>query len=300
MGSKTAPFDSNQGRFAPEPRKQRPGFPRGACAAYHAPILFENILRNVLTMYSQPASILNMKKVLSLLLAFVFLQVESWALSGGPVFGSNSGGNPSIIGTYGGVMIPTLTQVNTAGGASPSGFQPAAIGLFSLSVPETGISAGVALVFVDGVAFIGQIAGIGDADKQSIQGIIAGTSSFQVVVVISPGVTQNFPIFAQGTFKADVVEGDAGAFTPAPPGSGNGTSSGSGSSTSTTTASTPAEIGSTNAARITGKAQIGTFFTTSGGEPNINVLVEYSMDGIKQNNIPSNVTQVTFSFSGGS
>ncbi len=31
-----------------------------------------------------------MKQVLSLLVAFVFLQVQSWALSGGPVYPSNS------------------------------------------------------------------------------------------------------------------------------------------------------------------------------------------------------------------
>jgi hypothetical protein len=247
-----------------------------------------------------------MKKVLSLLVAFVFLQVQSWALSGGPVFTTTSA-NPSIIGTYGGVMIPTSTQTNTAIGATGANdFTPASIGLFSIAVPETGISSGVAIVFVDGVAFIGQIAGVGDGDRQEIQGVIAGTSNFTVHVEISPpiiGIPPNpsipavfadFPIFAEGSFKADIIEGDAGAFTPAPAGSGNPGSS----SSSATTSSTAAEVGSTNAARIVGTAQIATFFTTSGGEPNFNVLAKYSMDGIKQSNIPNPITTLGFSFSG--
>jgi hypothetical protein len=229
-----------------------------------------------------------MKKVLSLLVAFVFLQVQSWALSGGPVFTHN--GNPSIIGTYGGVLIPKTST------AIPPTPQPASVGLFSVSVPETGISAGVAIVFVNGIAFIGQIAGIGDGDKQSIQGLIAGTSTFQIE--ISP--TKSVNIFAQGSFKAKVVEGSAGAFTPAPPGSGNGSSS-SGGGGSAATSATSSEVGSTNSARLEGTAQIGTFFTfdLNTGEPNISTVVEYTLDGIKQNNIPANVTQVPFSFGAG-
>ncbi len=230
-----------------------------------------------------------MKKVLSLLVAYVFLQVQSWALSGGPVYGANSSGDPSIIGTYGGVLIPTTQEPP----ADP--LQPASIGVFSISVPETGLSAGVAIVFVNGVAFIGQIAGMGDADKQSISGLIGGTSSFKVNVVLAGNVVQ-VDIFAQGSFEAKVIAGDAGAFTQAPAGSGNGT--GSGSSSSSSTANKPAEVGSTNSARLQGTAEIATFFTTSGGVPNINATAKYSLDGIKQNNIPSNVTTVPFSFGG--
>lgn len=237
-----------------------------------------------------------MKKVLSLLVAFVFLQVQSWALSGGPDYSRLNGstGNPSIIGTYGGVLVPTSS---TATSTTP---QPASIGVFSISVPETGIAAGVAIMFVNGVAFIGNVAGIGDSDKGTIQGLIAGESNFQVSITGAGGSTQAYNIAAQGSFKAKVIEGDAGAFTPAPAGSGNGTSSSGGgsSSSSSSTSSTPNEIGSTNAARLTGSAQVGTFFLvdTTTGEPLIDVVVTYSLDGIKQNNIPTNVTSVSFNF----
>ncbi|MEI9897471.1 MAG: hypothetical protein WDN28_27340 [Chthoniobacter sp.] len=258
----------------------------------------ENILRNVLTVSEPKSSFVAMKKVLSLLIAFVFLQVQSWALSGGPQYGGNKG-NPSIIGTYGGVFIPTSSV--TADGSASTSFQAASIGIFSLSIPETDISIGIAIVFVQGVAFIGQMAGVADADKQSIQGLVAGTSSFDVSVPFtSGGVTtfKNFPVEAQGSFKANVIEGDAGAFTQAPAGSGNGT----GSSSSNNSGNLPAEIGSTNAARLQGTAQIGTFFLIDDttGEPLVNVITSYSIDGIKQSNIPSNVTTVPFTFSGGS
>ncbi|EDY17291.1 hypothetical protein CfE428DRAFT_5138 [Chthoniobacter flavus Ellin428] len=235
-------------------------------------------------MYLHGASLPTMKKVLSLLVAFVFLQVQSWALSGGPVFLHN--GNPSIIGTYGGVLIP---QSSTS---TPATLQPASIGIFSMSVPETGISAGVAIVFVNGVAFIGQIAGIGDGDKGTIQGLIAGESNFTVTIG-----TQQFNINAQGSFKAKVIQGSSGAFTPAPAGSGNGAAS----SSSSSTPSTSSEVGSTNSARLTGTAEIGTFFrvNTITGEPLIDVVVTYAIDGIKQNNVPANVTTVPFNFTGG-
>lgn len=231
-----------------------------------------------------------MKKVLSLLVAFVFLQVQSWALSGGPVYGAGGNGNPSIIGTYGGVLIPTSQT------PAPTSIQPPSIGVFSIAVPETGLSAGVAIIFVNGVAFLGQIAGMGDVDNQSIQGLIGGTSSFQIKVGAN-----TFSVFAQGSFEAKVIAGDAGAFTTAPAGSGNGTSSSSGSS-STSAANKPSEIGSTNSARLQGSAQIGTFFTFDGttGSPNIDVIVNYSLDGIKQNNIPNTVTTVPFTFGSGS
>lgn len=241
-----------------------------------------------------------MKKVLSLLVAFVFLQVQSWALSGGPDYSRLNGGtsgNPSIIGTYGGVLIPTSAS------AAPATPQPASVGVFSISVPETGVSAGVAIMFVNGVAFIGNVAGMADVDNQSIQGLIAGESNFKVSITGAGGTTQQYSISAQGSFKAKVLEGDTGAFTPAPPGSGNGSSSSSSSSSSSTaTSSTAAEVGSTNAARLTGSAQVGTFFLvdTTTGEPLIDVVVNYSIDGIKQNNIPANITSVPFNFSGGS
>lgn len=240
-------------------------------------------------MYLQRASLPDMKKVLSLLVAFVFLQVQSWALSGGPSFTHN--GNPSIIGTYGGVLIPQTAS------AAPLTQQPASIGIFSMSVPEEGVSAGVAIMFVNGVAFIGQIAGIGDGDKQTIQGIIAGESNFSVSVPVGTSV-QQFKISAQGSFEASVIQGEAGAFTPAPAGSGNGQSSSSSSSSAPNTSN---EVGSTNAARLSGSAQVGTFFLIDEftGEPLIDVVMTYAIDGIKQSNIPANVTTVNFNFSGG-
>src|SRR5688572_28078265 len=101
---------------------------------------------------------MEMKKVLSLLMAFVFLQAESFALSGGPVYGSTT--NHNVIGTYSGVLLPEEVEVENDLGCGQS--SSASIGLFSLGVPETGPSTGSAIALVEGTAFNGSIIGVAD------------------------------------------------------------------------------------------------------------------------------------------
>jgi hypothetical protein len=250
-----------------------------------------------------------MKKVLSLLIAFVFLQVQTWALSGGPNYSPQATFPNSIIGTYGGVMIPTSSTNTTVSTSATS------IGLFSLAVTQSNLATGAAIIFVRGTAFIGQIAAMADADKKTIQGVFGGKSNFQVIINTLTGTTttinpttgvittvqtftnQSFDVNADGSFKLKVIEGDAGAFTVAPAGSGSGTT---GSTSTTTTATTPTslEVGSTNAARLQGTAQLDTFFLINAttGTPIVTETVTYSVDGVKQSNIPTAVTALNFNF----
>jgi len=95
-----------------------------------------------------------MKKVLSLLVAFVFLQVQSWALSGGPVFGGSSA---AVQGTYAGSMLPDV------GGNS--------LGIFAIGVPATGLASGIFAMFVDGGAFYGSIVGVIDPDLMTLNAL---------------------------------------------------------------------------------------------------------------------------------
>ncbi|MEO6741367.1 MAG: hypothetical protein ABIP20_14040 [Chthoniobacteraceae bacterium] len=73
-----------------------------------------------------------MKKLLSLLMCYVFLQAESFALRGGP----NSSGAPKVFGFYSGVLIDTGNAVNSS-----------SMGLFLLSASGSGASTGQVVIF---------------------------------------------------------------------------------------------------------------------------------------------------------
>lgn len=113
-----------------------------------------------------------MRTVLSLLLSFVLIQSQAFALSGGPRYGGNSG---SMVGTYSGVMVAEPTYDPN----DPLGFytQPVeGMGLFTVSVPETGLATGVITVFSDGNAFSGSFQGMGDSDAGTLKGVLDGNN----------------------------------------------------------------------------------------------------------------------------
>jgi hypothetical protein len=95
-----------------------------------------------------------MKKVLSLLVAFVFMQTQTWALSGGPQYPGNTA---AVKGTYAGVMIPAL-----AGNS---------LGLFVIGVPQEGLASGAFAMFNNGNAFYGSIVGIIDPEKLTLNAL---------------------------------------------------------------------------------------------------------------------------------
>lgn len=149
-----------------------------------------------------------MKQVLSLLLAFVFLQAETWAIGGGPQ--GNGGGGP-LTGTYAGVLIPTSqTKVSVVVQQNA-----ASIGLFVVGVPTTGVAKGAAVAFVDGIAFIGSVTGIADPKKQTLVALVESVSNFNIITLV-PVVDANgnvtyqqikSKIFAQGSIKAKFENG---------------------------------------------------------------------------------------------
>jgi len=137
-----------------------------------------------------------MKQVLSLLVSFVFLQTQTWAIIGGP-FG-NQGTSGNLNGIYAGVLIPELAVVGSA----------TSIGLFTLTKPLSGLATGTISVFVNGAAFTGTISGVMDPLNGAFSGVIDATSTFQVTIFV-PGANgaqtaQNFSVFAQGSMRATV------------------------------------------------------------------------------------------------
>ncbi|HEX5175402.1 MAG TPA: hypothetical protein VFV83_00150 [Chthoniobacteraceae bacterium] len=97
-----------------------------------------------------------MKKVLSLLLAFVFLHVQAHALSGGPVFAGSA--STSLIGTYSGVLTGPTN----------------ALGIFVVGIRDVGPAEGDFNIFIGGAFYGGTIIGIGDPGDSSFQGVVQG------------------------------------------------------------------------------------------------------------------------------
>ncbi|MDB6151814.1 MAG: hypothetical protein JWL90_267 [Chthoniobacteraceae bacterium] len=194
-----------------------------------------------------------MKKVLSLLVSFVLLQTQSWALSGGPQYGGSAA---SYTGTYAGVLIPEsdATLATSSGSAS--------IGLFSLEQPSKGFATGVVIAFVNGAVFNGTIDGILDPRGGELNGIINATgrqgSTTRQVPVIDPltllvtFTTETIPSTtsgAQGNITAAVANGN----------------------------------NNTQGTRITGLASLDIFFNISAdGSPDVVETATFQVDGFKQ------------------
>ena len=210
-----------------------------------------------------------MKKVLSLLLAFVFLQTQTWAIGGGP---QGTGGGAALVGTYAGVLIPvSQTKPLVVGGQSS-----ASIGLFVVSVPAVNVAKGAVIAFVDGIAFIGDVTAIADPKKQTLVGVVEGISTNDVITLV-PVVDANgnvtfqqvtTKIFAQGNINAR-FESSGGGVDPI-------TGSAGGSS------------------RLGGNASLDLFADlNSNGTPNIFNTVKFRVDGFKQSATAS-ATAITF------
>jgi hypothetical protein len=114
-----------------------------------------------------------MKKILSLLMCYVFLQAETFALRGGP----NQAGGPKVSGTYSGVMISTTSD----------------IGLFVLNASAGGASTGQLVIFSQsGVSSNGYncaLVGLSDTSKGGTGKFIGVFSG--AAVIQSTGATQS-------------------------------------------------------------------------------------------------------------
>jgi hypothetical protein len=215
-----------------------------------------------------------MKKVLSLLMAFVFLQAQSYALSGGPDYGSPA--NLNVVGTYAGVLVPeSVTDESEDVGQVVQ--SAANIGLFSLGVPDSGPSVGSAIVFVEGTAFNGAIIGVVDPGTGSFRAIIDAVSTYTIIDTVVTGVDANgnpivevveSNIFAQGSIDAQIVAlGVPSPLGVTPPGS----------------------------TRVIGTAAIDIFGSLEeDGTPDVTSTATFTVDGFKQSDTATTVTDLTF------
>jgi hypothetical protein len=112
-----------------------------------------------------------MKKILSLLMCYVFLQAQTFALRGW----SGSGGTTILSGTYSAIMVQTSPGFDFATGrqTSPVG---TGIGLVQMTVPQNGPATGDMIIFdpETGNAFSGTINGLSNVTTGQLVGIVAG------------------------------------------------------------------------------------------------------------------------------
>ena len=210
-----------------------------------------------------------MKKVLSLLVAFVFLQTQTWALSGGPFQGQTGA---STIGTYAGVMIPSIVNVAVAGAPLRS----SSIGLFSFAQPQVGLATGALLIFINGTGFVGTITGIIDPEDGTLKAVIDTTSVYTVAVPVGLlGATVNVSGFAQGNMEAEITSNQS--FGAANSGS-----------------SLTAAIG-LNTARVSGTATVDVFFQVNPDfSPDVINTETFTIEGFKQSDTVSATTDIGF------
>lgn len=113
-----------------------------------------------------------MKKLLSLLLCYVFLQTQTFAMRGGPA----GNGNTTLSGTYSILLIQTspLYNINNNQVSTEAGD---GLGLVLLSVPASGPATGSLLIFDSQTSdsFLGKSNGLSDPRTGTLTSLVSGT-----------------------------------------------------------------------------------------------------------------------------
>jgi hypothetical protein len=133
-----------------------------------------------------------MKTLLGCLMCLVFTISQSFAISGGPF--SGGGGQVSTTGTYAGVLTPT-THV-ACDTCDPGITSLNQLGLFTVSVPKTGLGTGTTLFFNEGDIYSGTIQATADTDSAKLTGILSANFPYIIIVTStdSTGHTTQTPV----------------------------------------------------------------------------------------------------------
>lgn len=125
-----------------------------------------------------------MKAVLGCLLCLILTSAQCFALKGGPVFG---GGAVRTTGIYAGVLYP-VDVVNS-------------IGLFSVTVPRTGLGTGSMYLFANSNAYVGTVQATADPDSAAFTGFLDAGFNFVQTIQTSTDENGN-PVFTTQTLRA--------------------------------------------------------------------------------------------------
>ena len=90
------------------------------------------------------------------LCAFALISLISLGISGGPSFG---GQKVLTTGTYAGLFVPNNLGENS-------------LGLFTVTIPRTGLGTGTAALFRNGLAYPGTMQAVADPDSANMTGVV--------------------------------------------------------------------------------------------------------------------------------
>ena len=165
-----------------------------------------------------------MKKLFPLLLSYVLMATQCYAISGGPVFGG--GRSINVIGAYSGTILGTTVSDSSQGPAIPGEAPSAttttsttsnALGLFDLTVPGVSTATGAFILFASGRVFGGTISASVDPDTAKLSGVLEGSYTFAVDTFDSTGAAQTSTVTAQavGSISASIRATGTSSFTTA-------------------------------------------------------------------------------------
>ncbi|MBV9009011.1 MAG: hypothetical protein JO354_07575 [Verrucomicrobia bacterium] len=127
-----------------------------------------------------------MKALFGSLLCLVFTVAQCFALGGGPNYG---GPGVTTTGIYAGVMTP--------GDLSPGANS---LGLFSVTIPKTGLGTGTVIIFNVGETYTGTFTGIADPDSAQLTGEV--DAEFPYTYSVPSGVTNGVTTYTTVTVVA--------------------------------------------------------------------------------------------------
>ncbi|HME88174.1 MAG TPA: hypothetical protein VKE30_03070 [Chthoniobacterales bacterium] len=153
-----------------------------------------------------------MKALLGCLMCLVFTLTRTFAISGGPQFP----GGTNVAGVYAGVLkrpSDTIPPSFPAGCPLPApGCSANSLGVFSITVPTSGISSGTFVMFSQGRVFSGTIRGAADPGRSKLTGVLNATFDFTVTrTFINPvtgevtTTTESVTAQANGGLKANIT-----------------------------------------------------------------------------------------------
>ena len=135
-------------------------------------------------------------------MCLVFTIAQSFAISGGP-FGGR--GQVSVTGTYAGVLIPVVIVIDP--GPPPVTLPPDnSLALFTIRIPQTGLGAGVATVFRNGIFYIGLLVASGDPDTAKVSATLDASVIQTVTCNDCNGVAHEYTFNFNANGKFDTVK----------------------------------------------------------------------------------------------
>jgi hypothetical protein len=147
-----------------------------------------------------------MKTVLALLLCFILAEAPVLARDIYQIPGQST----NLVGAYAGVMIPIATTILVP---STANFGSNALGLFTLSIPTTGIGAGTLVLFTGADTFTGTIQALANPNPNNpgVLGVATATFNYSLYVTTTTNgtntiTTEAITATANGSFDANAVQ----------------------------------------------------------------------------------------------